>query len=485
MEILAASLVAGHYLLLISLCIFGAHRFFLTVLAVRKQTAPETTHRFEELPLVTVQLPIYNEKFVVRRLLDAAAALDYPRERLQIQVLDDSTDESVELVAELVAGHVANGVWMEHVRRVDRQGYKAGALQMAMDDAKGDFIAIFDADFVPDTGFLQRVIHHLADPSVGMVQTRWDFINRNDDLLSKLQGIMLDAHFAIEQSSRFATNTFFNFNGTAGVWRRQAITDAGGWEADTLTEDLDLSYRAQMAGWRFVYLRDERCPSELPGDMNAFKSQQHRWVKGGIEVMRKLLGRIWRAPTTRHQKIEATLHLASNLSHFLILIDCVFFLLPAILVRQSIFPYPPIWIDLLFFFFAGLSHMFFYAVGQYVLGRRSLRHIYQIPALLGASIGLSVNNGRAVWEALVGHVSGFVRTPKQGDSVSSTASFYVAKMPNLGRVVEFALGIAYTAAALWCFASGLYVVLPFLVMFAFGFLFTSLARATPRQVAAA
>ena len=280
MEWLAAFFLVGHYVLLVSLCVFGIHRFHITFQANHRYKQPLPADEFTELPVVTIQLPLYNEKFVVQRLIDAAVAIDYPKNLLQIQVLDDSTDETSSIVAARISHYQSEKVWIEHHHRADRTGFKAGALAAANESVAGEFVAIFDADFVPPSNFLLDTIHYFTDKEVGMVQGRWDYLNRSDSLLTRIQGVMLDAHFSIEQAGRNAQNAYFNFNGTAGIWRQSAIEAAGGWQADTLTEDLDLSYRAQLMGYQFVYLRDLQCMSELPADMIAFKSQQHRWGEG-------------------------------------------------------------------------------------------------------------------------------------------------------------------------------------------------------------
>jgi len=472
---LAATFLVGHYTLLSILCIFGLHRFYLTFGARHHYRRPEPKTNLKNLPRLTVQLPLYNEKFVAKRLIDAAVALDYPKHLLQIQVLDDSTDETKALVKQAVATYRDQGFDIEQVLRDDRSGYKAGAMADAFGDVKGEFIAVFDADFVPAPDLLLQMIEHFADPEVGMVQAQWDYLNRDSSLLTKVQGLMLDAHFGVEQSARFARDVFFNFNGTAGLWRRSAIEQAGGWQADTITEDLDLSYRAQLLGWRFTYLRNVRCLSELPADMSAYKTQQHRWTKGGIEVMLKLWRQIWLAPIKLSTRLEASLHLASNLTHLLILVDCVFFLIPAVMLRQNILPYPPLWVDLLMFCFGGLSHLYFYLSAQQILGRSVIDHLLLVPALMSVTIGLSRSNGSGILEALAGHKSGFVRTPKLGvaqSAGSSNPSSYFSQISVSGDILECALGALYLFASVWCIVNNVFLALPFLLMFTFGFLYT-------------
>jgi len=476
LEWLAAILLVGHYLLLVSLCVFGVHRLYITYQANHHYTQPTPTGRFETQPMVTLQLPLFNEKYVVRRLIDAAAAIDYPKHLLQIQVLDDSTDETTSLAAARIAQLQREGVWIEHYQRTQRTGYKAGALAQANDQVAGEFVAIFDADFIPPTNFLVATIDYFHDKTVGMVQGRWDYLNRSDSLLTKIQAMMLDAHFGIEQAGRNTQRAFFNFNGTAGIWRKAAIDAAGGWQADTLTEDLDLSYRAQLSGYRFIYLRDLKCMSELPADMIAFKNQQHRWAKGGTEVMLKLLRRIVRAPVSATTKIEATLHLTSNLSHLLILVDCLVFLIPAIVLRQTILPYPPIWVDAALFCLGGLSHFYFYLSGQANLGYPVWRRIWLVPILMATTVGISRSNGRGVFDALLGRKSPFVRTPKQG-ALKDTGSKlgYLSTLTVGGQTVECTLAACYLTTLIWCVNNQIFEATPFLAIFSFGFFFTGSA----------
>ncbi|MGH9602879.1 MAG: cellulose synthase family protein, partial [Terriglobales bacterium] len=301
------ALLVPYFIVLIILAAYGVHRYILVYMYYRnrKNRAAEPAAHFDELPLVTVQLPIYNEQFVVERLVDSVCRLDYPREKLDIQVLDDSTDETCDVAAAVVDRYAALGHVITYHHRDNREGYKAGALREGMKTARGEFIAIFDADFVPPEDFLQRIIHHFTEPKVGMVQTRWTHINRNYSFLTEVEAILLDGHFVLEHGGRSRSRVFFNFNGTAGMWRRQAIEDAGGWEHDTLTEDTDLSYRAQLKGWQFVYRQDVECPAELPIEMTAFKTQQARWAKGLIQTSKKILPRLLKSDLPRRVKIEA------------------------------------------------------------------------------------------------------------------------------------------------------------------------------------
>lgn len=526
MTFFSFTILAVHYLLIAILCAFGAHRLFLTIIAMRSEPADtRAADRLanrekigdDDLPLVTVQAPIFNEKFVVARLIDALAALDYPRDKLQIQIVDDSTDDTAEIAAAAIARHAALGVNISHIHRTDRAGYKAGALQNALDTATGELIAIFDADFIPYGDFLRQTVPSMmSDSRIGMAQTRWQHLNVKTNLLTRVQSIILDAHFAIEQVARFRGGVYFNFNGTGGIWRKQAIIDAGGWRADTLTEDLDLSYRAQMKGWRFIYLRDVGCPSELPTDMRAFKTQQHRWAKGAIEVMKKLLIPVWRSDAHLAVKAEASFHLMSNISYTLMLIDSLFFLLPSIYIREQAGLGLLTWLDIPLFFLASGSHAIFFIASQKILYGKITNKASLLPGLLATSIGLSVNNGRAVIEAAVGHITGFVRTPKTGDisspsgPVNQTVSdgtgtgvvmgprdpanieatgangparpgnTYAAISAQWAEALELFLAFLYGCYLFWAISQGYWIVTPFLALFMIGFLFVGLGSIAAR-----
>ncbi len=313
-------LIVSYVAVFAGLSLFGAHRLRILWQYWRnRRRAHEPVARFEVLPRVTVQLPLFNEFEVVEGLMKAVSGLDYPRDRLQIQVLDDSTDDTVEECQRRVEELRERGFDVEYLHRTDRTGFKAGALDAGMASATGEFICIFDADFRPDPDYLQRMIHHFTDEKVGMVQARWGHANRDFSLLTRLQALFLDGHLVLEQTARSRHGDFLNFNGTAGIWRRQAIVDGGGWQHDTLTEDLDLSYRTQLKGWRFVYLPDVVVPAELPPDMDGFKTQQHRWTKGSIQVCKKMLRQVWQSQESLGRKLEATAHLTSNFAYLLTL----------------------------------------------------------------------------------------------------------------------------------------------------------------------
>src|ERR1700757_4021425 len=408
------ALLIPYFIVLILLAGYGAHRYILVYLYYKhkKNRTTEPAAYFGDLPKITVQLPIFNEQYVVERLLDAVCKLNYPREKLDIQVLDDSTDETTEVARGLVERYAALGNPITYHHRTNRHGFKAGALAEGMQTAKGEFIAIFDADFTPPEDFLLKVIHHFTDPKIGMVQTRWTHINRNYSFLTEVEAILLDGHFVLEHSGRARSGVFFNFNGTAGMWRRQAIEEAGGWQHDTLTEDTDLSYRAQLKGWKFVYLQDVECPAELPVEMTAFKTQQARWAKGLIQVSKKILPKVFASDASRHQKVEAWYHLTANLSYPLMIVLSVL-LLPAMVIRFYQGWFQMLYIDLPLFMASTFSISSFYLVSQRELFPRTWpRALLYLPFLMALGIGLTITNTRAVLEALVGKKSAFARTPK-------------------------------------------------------------------------
>jgi len=482
MSISAFIILGIHYALVVILCLYGAHRIFHSLAArhlIGDLEKPNDTdgNALSHYPNVTVQIPLYNEKFVVSRIIDSAIELDYPRDKLQIQVIDDSTDESIDIVAERVSYYKSLGFDIDHVRRNNRKGYKAGALADAMDNVKGQFIAIFDADFIPETDFLLNTIPFFENSNVGLVQSRWSYLNTKTNMLTRLQSVMLDAHFGVEQVTRAGKDVYFNFNGTAGVWRKATILDAGGWKSDTLTEDTDLSYRAQMRGWKFIYRPEIFTPSEIPESMRAFKVQQHRWAKGTIEVMKKLLPTIWKAKISWRNKVEATFHLTANITYLLMFIDSVFFFLPTVHIRQQMDPNFLIWLDIPIFAFASLSHAYFFLSGQKRLYGKVFDKLFIMPALLATSIGLGVNNGRAVIEALIGYKTGFARTPKIGDVTSQNAlkQSYKTHSENWSIVLELSLALLYSMFLIWALSQSYWIVTPFLILFASGFFYTSLS----------
>ncbi len=477
MSTLEIVFLAAYFVTLGGLAFYGGHRYHMAMLYYRhRKNAPKLPEGDFELPRVTIQLPVFNERYVVRRLIDHVCKIRYPSELLEIQVLDDSIDDTVEIAQAAVAEWKARGVDIVYLHRSDRTGFKAGALQAGMQVAKGEFIAVFDADFTPPVDFLERLVPHFADPGVGMVQARWDHINRNYSLLTQAQAILLDGHFMIEHTARHRSGRFFNFNGTAGVWRRSTIQDAGGWDHDTLTEDLDLSYRAQLRGWRFVFLNDLLSPAEVPVEMNAFKTQQHRWAKGSIQVALKLLPRILRADVPFKVKFEAFIHLTNNLAYVLMIILSL--MMPfALQVRAHHGLNQALLLDLPFFFGATVSVCAFYFVSQREVGGNWASRLVYLPLVLALGIGLAVNNAKATLEALFGHDSPFVRTPKlaveAGERGAQKKKRYRASR-NWLAWIELSLGLYYTGTVAYCVIAELWMPLPFMCLFQFGFLYTGL-----------
>jgi cellulose synthase/poly-beta-1,6-N-acetylglucosamine synthase-like glycosyltransferase len=401
-----------YFAVFLALAVLGAHRYLMVFRYYRyRHRRPEPKGRFASLPVVTVQLPVYNELYVVERLIDAVCRLDYPRERLEVQVLDDSTDETSEIARRCIDYHRQSGIDIHHIHRRDRTGFKAGALAAGLTRARGELIAIFDADFVPDPSFLEEVVHQFVDPKVGLVQARWGHINQNYSLLTRVQSILLDAHFILEHGGRNRSGCFFNFNGTAGVWRKATIVDAGGWQHDTLTEDMDLSYRAQLRGWQFVFLPDVVAPAEIPVSVNAFKTQQHRWSKGSIQTARKLLPRILASALPLRVKVEAIFHLTANIAYpLMVLLSLLMF--PSLVVRFDMGWHEMLLIDVPLFMVATVSVMSFYIVSQREIYADWKNRLKVLPMLLSLGIGMSWNNARAVLEGLFGRDASFVRTPK-------------------------------------------------------------------------
>jgi cellulose synthase/poly-beta-1,6-N-acetylglucosamine synthase-like glycosyltransferase len=477
----ASAVLALYYLILAVLAFYGVHRLVLVVeyLRTRNRKAPRPPDPVE-WPRVTVQLPLYNEMYVATRLIEAVCRLDYPRDRLEIQVLDDSTDETTRMVAELVAAFREDGFDIRHLHRTDRRGFKAGALAAGLAVARGDLLAVFDADFVPRPDFLRLAVPHFADPRLGMVQGSWSHINRGYSLLTRVEAILLDGHFLIEHTARHRSGCFFNFNGTAGIWRRAAIEAAGGWEHDTLTEDLDISYRSQLAGWRFLYLPELDVPSELPVDINGFKSQQFRWAKGSIQTGRKLLGRLLKADLPWRVKFEAFVHLTNNSSYLLtVLIALLIF--PAMILRSGTGYGALLLIDLPLFLGATVSVLLFYITSQ-VAGGHSLRQaIRYIPAVMAIGIGLSINNTRAVLSGLFQRGGTFHRTPKY--RIEQRGQEWLSKRYRAGADLSFLLegilALYFTVAFVYAFERGMWMSLPFLYLFVQGYAYMFLLSVFP------
>ncbi|MFC5863889.1 cellulose synthase family protein [Acidicapsa dinghuensis] len=474
-----ASLLIPYFIVMILLAIYGVHRYQLawTYFRYRKNYNPEPPQHFAELPYVTVQLPMYNEQFVVDRLIEAVCAMHYPKDKLEIQVLDDSTDETKEVARAIVDRYAALGHPIVYIHRENRHGFKAGALEEGLHIAKGEFIAIFDADFVPPPNWLMKVIHHFAEPEIGMVQTRWGHLNRNYSMLTQIEAILLDGHFVLEHGARARSGDYFNFNGTAGMWRRQAIIDAGGWQHDTLTEDTDLSYRSQLAGWKFKYLPDIECPAELPIEMTAFKTQQARWAKGLIQTSIKVLPVVFRSKAPLRIKIESVYHLTANLSYPLMVIMTAL-LIPAMIIRFYQGWFQMLLIDFPLFTASTLSIAVFYVMSQRELFPRTWKKTFlYLPFLMAVGIGLTVTNTKAVMEAIFGIKSAFARTPKYSvakKGEKSKAGKKYRKRLLLSPWIELAIGTYFALAIVYTFINQNYFTAPFLILFVMGYWYTGL-----------
>ena len=455
------------------LSLYGLHRYEVirTYFKYRKKLPKEPPTRFEQLPPVTIQLPLYNERFVVERLLEEVLKMDYPRDLLQIQVLDDSTDETHAFAERLVARYRALGHPIEYHHRANRAGFKAGALQEGLKTATGELVAIFDADFIPPADFLTRTVHFFADPQIGVVQTRWSYTNRDSNVLTEVQAMLLDGHFVLEHGARYGRGLFFNFNGTAGILRKKMIDDAGGWQHDTLTEDSDLSYRAQLKGWKFVYLPGLDCPSELPPEMYAFQVQQSRWAKGLTQVARKLLPTILRAKVPLRVKLEAFFHLTPNLSYPMMMVVSAL-MLPVMIVRFYMGWMQMVFLDLPLIVASFWSISAFYILAQRELYPRSwIRAVFLLPALLAVGVALTVINTRAVLEALLGVETAFVRTPKGAADKTGAAGPAAKYRRRSGWLpfIELAIGTYFVVMVAFAIEVYNFFSLPFLLLFVAGY----------------
>ncbi len=477
MSPLEAVILGLYFLTLVILAVLGFHRYVMVFLYFRNRDQRATPLPLpDELPRVTVQLPIFNELYVVERLVESVCRIRYPKDLLEIQVLDDSTDETAALARSLVERYQADGFDIHYLHRADRTGFKAGALEAGLQVAKGEFILIFDADFIAPEDILEKTLGTFQDPQVGLVQVRWGHINRDYSLLTQVQSVLLDGHFVIEHTARNRSGRFFNFNGTAGIWRREAIAGGGGWQHDTLTEDLDLSYRAQLAGWRFVYLPDLVTPAEVPVEMNAFKSQQHRWAKGSIQTALKLLPLIRRAEVPWEVKKEAFFHLTANVG-YLLMIPLTILLPITVVVRVSHGWYEVLLLDIPFFAAATFSVVAFYSASQAEQGKRWWDRVKYVPLVMALGIGLAVNQARAVVEALMGYETGFTRTPKhgiQGAGESVARKRYKAAV-TFQPIVELALAGYMTYGVVYLIQREVYYSLPFLILFQVGFGYVGLS----------
>ena len=466
----------AYFISLSILFVFGCHGFVM-IFYHRKygNLNPVPKEIYNDDAVVTIQLPLYNELYVVERLIDSVCEIDYPKDKLEIQVLDDSTDETTSIVAAAVEQKKLLGFDIQHIRRGTREGFKAGALKEGLKIARGEFIAIFDADFIPDKDFLKETLAFFSDDKIGMVQTRWEHLNADFSILTKVQALALDGHFVIEQSVRNKAGFFINFNGTGGVWRKSCIIDAGDWHTDTLTEDLDLSYRAQLNGWRFVYLKDFTSPAELPSEINALKSQQFRWTKGAIETAKKILPLVWKSKVPLRVKLQSTFHLTNNLVFPFILLAAILNV-PLIFIKNS-GSHELYFAVLSLFVLAFISSFIFYLYSQKDIRTDWRKKIVLFPLFMAGSMGFAVNNSRAVIEGLLSRKSEFVRTPKfklENEKDSWIGKHYTSRKIGLSVYVELIM-------ALYCLVgigSSIYfseiAALPFQILFFLGFSFVSL-----------
>ena len=468
-------LLVLYTVLMLVLTIYAAHAYLMLYL-YRKNRANriKPVCVYTEWPRVTVQLPIFNEQYVVTRLLEAACALDYPHDRLEIQILDDSTDETQETAKKLAVKFQSQGINIHYLHRTNRLGFKAGALKNGLARAQGDFLAIFDADFVPPRDFLRKIMPYFSSDNIGVVQARWGHMNAGYSMLTRGQAIGLDAHFVLEHGARNSSGIFINFNGTAGIWRKAAIIDAGNWQDDTLTEDIDLSYRAQLAGWKFVYVNDVVCPAEIPAEVYGLKNQQYRWAKGAIQTAKKLLPTIWRNKTIPWLlKFEATIHLTNHLVFPALLFIALLFY-PIMLIRVQC---PQ---SALFFWVASIftinafSYPLFYIYAQREIYTDWKHRLLFLPILMAGAIGLSVINTKAVFSGLLGRQSAFHRTPKfnlSDHQASSWKGRHYRSRFNITVMVEILL-VIYISLTLYYAVNNLqFVAIPFILIYWLGFMF--------------
>ena len=462
------------------LSVYGVYRYRLVYLFLRYQKhkpQPKARYAPGRLPRVTVQLPLFNEMYVAERLIDAVVKLEYPRELLEIQVLDDSTDDTQQIASAAVNKYFDQGVDIVYHHRENREGFKAGALEAGLKKSSGELVLIFDADFVPRPDCISKMLDFFTDERVGMVQMRWSHINADYSLLTKVQAIMLDGHFVIEQVARNRCGGFFNFNGTAGMWRREAIEWSGGWQHDTLAEDTDLSYRAQLMGWRFVYLADDDVPAELPVEINAFKSQQRRWAKGVVQVGMKLLRRMWHDPRLPLRvKLEQFFRLTGNLAAPLVIVLALINF-PILIVRYNQGLFHLFALDVPILTFSTLSVIVYYVVTQRYLHpdtwKKSLKYI---PFVMSMGIALTFSNARAVLEAVVGVKTPFVRTPKY--RIENTTDTIWVKKSYVPRRLELPLlellfAIYFVFTIWYAVDSGIFGTLPFLMIYLCGYAYAA------------
>ncbi len=467
--------LVGYFLSLTILFIFGCHGFIMIYYHRKyKGVIPTPKNETTTDATVTIQLPLYNELYVVERLINSVCEIDYPKDKFDIQILDDSTDETTNIVRRVVEQKKSEGYDIKHIRRESRKGFKAGALKEALITAKGEFVAIFDADFIPHKDFLKKTLSFFSNDKIGMVQTRWEHLNGDYSMLTKAQALALDGHFVIEQSVRNKAGFFINFNGTGGVWRKACIEDSGNWHDDTLTEDLDLSYRAQLKGWKFVFLKDFTSPAELPSEINALKNQQFRWTKGAIETAKKILPKVWKSKIPLRVKLQSTFHLTNNIVFPFILLAAILNV-PLIFIKNS-GSYELYFAIMSLFVLAFVSSFLFYLYSQKDIRTDWRKKIVLFPLFMAGSMGFAVNNSRAVIEGLLNRKSEFVRTPKfkvVDNNDSWTGKKYLNTKIGLSVYVEAIMAV-YCLVGI---VSSIYFVeiaaLPFQILFFVGFSFVA------------
>lgn len=477
MSFLEIVLLTVYTFLLLVLLVYAAHAYVMVFLyrkamkreSMTKFQIPNTEER-KEFPHVTIQLPIYNEQYVVERLLRSVCSMEYPKDRLEVQVLDDSTDNTTSLLEKLSEKYREEGIDIVHIHRKERNGFKSGALRRGLEVAKGEYVAIFDADFTPPHDFLLKTIPYFYDDSIGVVQVRWGHLNADFSLLTRGEALGLDGHFQIEQTARNKNGMFINFNGTCGIWRKEAILDSGNWQDDTLTEDMDLSYRAQLRGWKFVYLPDVVCPGEIPAEVNAFKIQQHRWAKGAIQTAKKILPSVWRSSYSLFTKLQATIHL-TNHTVFPVLLIVSILTFPLLLIKVNTPASRTYFIFASLFTVGAFSYPVLYIYSQKEIYRDWKKRVLSLPVLLGGGIGISVNNSKAFLGGLFGKRGTFDRTPKyclekKGDSFCRTKYRAPFKTSTL---LEVALCLYTFAGLVFAMRHKEYSAVPFLLLYCFGY----------------
>ncbi len=474
LDLLRTPVLVAYVIIISLLSIYVFHAVLMVFLYRRtKRKCPKPPPAVDEYPMVTVQLPTFNERYVVERLIDSVCDMDYPREKMEIQVLDDSTDETTEIARRLVQNYFASGYQIRLIHRKDRTGYKAGALKNGLETSRGDFIAVFDADFIPSKSFLKQTLPFFHDEKVGAVQSRWSHLNDKYSFLTRGQALGLDAHFVIEQTARNRSGTFINFNGTGGIWRKSTIIDAGNWHYDTLTEDLDLSYRAQLRGWKLLYLNDVVCWGEIPTEINSLKTQQHRWAKGAVQTAKKLLPKVMKADIPLAAKFEAFIHLTNHFAYPLML-GIALCSVPLMMIKVNYVAARSYFHWVALFTLCAVGHPVFYSYAQKEIYTDWRRRLLYLPALFAWGLGTSVVNTKAILEGLLSVDSPFTRTPKYrivGKSDTWRNKTYKSR-PALTTVLELGLAGYTLVGVVYSTIHSQFLVVPFLGLLSFSFFYT-------------